>query len=62
MKKPRFFFVEYNGTFIAQYKTIRGALGFISRKKLQDDYDNSLKIFDNNGEMYNKISGKHIEV
>lgn len=61
MKKPRFFFVEYNSKFIARYKTIRGALGFISRKKLKDDYNNSLNIFDNEGEMYDTISGKHIE-
>ena len=60
MKKPTRFFVEYNCKFIAMYKSVHACLNFIDRKGLKDDYDNTLRIVDNNGDMYNKISGNKL--
>ena len=53
-----FFFVEYNAKFIASYKTVKACLNFINKKGLQDDCDNTLRIFDKNGEMYNPVTGE----
>lgn len=44
-------FVEYNGKFIAEYRTKRGALNFVERKGLNDDRDNLLRLW-HNGEFY----------
>lgn len=59
-KKPTRFWVEYNGKYVGIYKTLKGALNLISRKGFQDDIDNTLRIVDNNGDMYNVISGNKI--
>ena len=60
MKKPTRFWVYYNGNYMAEYKSVRACLNFINRKKLQDDYHNTLRIVDNNGDMYNTNSGTKI--
>ena len=60
MKKTYLFYVEYNGNFVANYKSVKACLNFIERKKLQDDFDNTLRIVDNNGNMYNTINGNKI--
>lgn len=54
------YFVEYNAKFIAQYKSIRACLNFIERKKLQDDADNILRIWDKEGNQYNWVNGKRL--
>lgn len=51
------YYVDYNGKYIAEYKTLRGALNFIQRKDLRNDADNSLYLVDNNGNMYNPNNG-----
>lgn len=60
MKKPTRFWVEYNCKFIASYKSVKACLNFINRKGLQDNFFNALTIVDNNGNMYNTISGNKI--
>jgi len=60
MEKPTRFWVDYNGKYVADYKSVKACLNFISRKGLQDDYDNSLSIVDNNGDMYNWINGNKL--
>ena len=60
MKKPTRFFVDYNCKFIAMYKSVRACLNFINRKGLVDDYENCLRIVDNNGDMYNILNGDRI--
>lgn len=52
------YFVWYNCKFIAMYKSLKRALGFILKRGLKDDYNNSLMIADNFGNMYDPISGK----
>lgn len=59
--KPRFYFVEYNGRFLACYKSLKRAINYIAKKHLKDDEDNVLRIVDNNGEFYNTANGEHIE-
>ena len=56
------FWVWYNGNYMAEYKSVRACLYFFNRKKLQDDYDNALQIVDDNGDMYNTISGNKIKL
>lgn len=51
------FFVDYNGKFIAVYKTLNGALRYIQRQGLEDDLHNSLYLVDNEGNLYNPIYG-----
>lgn len=58
MKEIRAYYVEYNCKFIAMYKTLNGALKFIERKGLKNDYDNIVRLFDNNGNEYNTLNGK----
>lgn len=60
MNKPTRFWVWYNGNYMAVYKSVRACLNFINRKKWQDDFNNTLRIVDNNGDMYNTISGNKI--
>ena len=60
MNKPTRFWVWYNGNYMAGYKSVRACLNFINKKKLQDDYDNTLCIVDNNGDMYNTINGNKL--
>jgi hypothetical protein len=60
MSKPTRFWVWYNGKYMAGYKSVRACLNFIKRKKLQDDYDNTLRIVDNNGDMYNVTNGNKL--
>lgn len=55
-----YYFVWYNGAFIAQYKSVRACLNFINRKKLQNDYKNCLDIVDQNGDLYNVITSNKI--
>lgn len=56
-----YYFVWYNGAFIAQYKSVRACINFIDRKKLQNDYKNLLEIVDQNGDLYNVITGVKIK-
>lgn len=62
MEKPTRFWVEYNGKYIADYKSVKACMNFINKKGLQDNFDNTLRIFDNNGDMYNVINGNKITV
>lgn len=57
-RKPRAYFVEYNGKIMGIYKTLLGALKLIKRKGWQDDFDNSLWLVDNNGDSYNPLNGE----
>ena len=54
----RRFFVEYNCAFVADYMTLKGALDYVSRKKLVNDADNCVRIVDREGNEYNTITGK----
>jgi len=56
----RRFFVEYNCAFVADYMTLKGALDYVSRKKLVNDADNMVRIVDKNGDEYHTITGKKI--
>lgn len=58
--KPTWFYVDYNGKFIAMYKTLNGALRYIQRRGLKDDLDNSLYLVDNEGDMYNPLNGNPV--
>lgn len=51
------YWVDYNGKFVAEYKTLRGCLNYIKREGLQNDFDNTLNIVDVKGNMYNTITG-----
>ena len=61
MEKPTRFFVEYNCKVMGVYKSLTCALNLIRRKGWQDDFDNSLWLVDNNGDMYNTISGNKLD-
>ena len=52
------YWVYLNGEYIAEYKTLKGCLDFISRKKLEDDLDNDLGIVDNEGNDYHPYTGR----
>jgi len=54
------FFVEYNCKFVAMYKSVKACLNFISRKGYVNDLDNTVRIFDKEGNEYNTITGKQI--
>lgn len=56
-----YYFVWYNGAFIAQYKSVRACLNFIDRKGLKNDDRNQLDVVDQNGDLYNVISGVKIK-
>ena len=60
MNKPTLFYVEYNACYIAMYKSIRACLNFIKRRKLRDDEDNLLRIWDNTGAIYDPVNGNDI--
>ena len=60
MDKPTLFYVEYNGCYIAMYKSIRACLNFIKRRGLRDDEDNLLRIWDNTGTIHNPVNGGDI--
>ena len=60
MEKPTRFWVEYNGKYVADYKSVKACLNLIRRKGLKDDFDNTLRIVDNNGDMYNVINGNKL--
>lgn len=55
-----FYFVDYNGEYIASYKTLHGCLNFIGRRGYQDDADNTLRIVDQYGNLYNPITGSEM--
>lgn len=55
------FFVEYNAKFMAMYKSVRACLNFISRKGYVNDLDNTVRIFDKDGNEYHPITGKQIK-
>lgn len=59
--KVKFYYVEYNAVYIARYKTIKSCLNFINRKKLKNDCDNVLRIWDNTGVLYDTTNGQVIE-
>lgn len=56
-----YYFVDYNGKFVVCYKSVRACLNYIGRKRLQDDYQNTLRICDQNGNIYNLINGEKIK-
>jgi hypothetical protein len=51
------YFVCYNSKLIASRKTISSCKSYISQKGLKDDEDNSLCIVDNQGFIYDPVSG-----
>lgn len=55
------FFVEYNGKFVAMYKSVRACLNFISRKGYTNDLDNTVRVVDSNGNMYDTNSGNQLK-
>ena len=55
------YYVEYNCKFIAMYKSLKRALGFILKRGLKDDYYNSLMIVDNFGNTYDPVTGKEAD-
>lgn len=61
MKKPTRFFVEYNGKLMGAYKSLACALKLIRRKGLQNDFDNSLWLVDNNGDSYHPLLGTKLK-
>lgn len=56
-----YYFVDYNCKFIAMYKSVKACLNLIERKGLKDDYDNILRIVDEQGEEYNPVTGRQIK-
>lgn len=52
-----FYYVEYNGKYIAMYKRLSSALKFIKRKNLKNDDLNLLYLIDNKGNFYDPITG-----
>jgi len=52
------FFVEYNGKFVATYKSVRACLNFISRKGYTNDLDNTVRVVDTHGNLYNLMTGE----
>lgn len=60
-KRGMYYFVDYNGKFIVCYKSVRACLNYIGRKRLQDDYQNTLRICDQKGNIYNLINGEKIK-
>lgn len=55
------FFVQYNGEFVADYKSVTACLKYISRKGYINDLDNVVRIFDQYGNEYHPINGKQIK-
>ena len=51
------YFVDYNGKIMGIYRTLNGALRMIRNKDFKDDTDNTLRLVDNNGDMYNPYNG-----
>lgn len=56
--KRKTYWVYLNGKYIAEYRTLRGCLDFIERRKLEANYDNDLGIIDNEGNEYHPYTGK----
>lgn len=56
--KRKTYWVYLNGKYIADYRTLRGCLDFIERRKLEVNYDNDLGIIDNEGNEYHPYTGK----
>ena len=54
------FFVEYNCKFVAMYKSLKACINFISRKGYVNDLDNTVRIFDKDGNEYHSITGKQL--
>lgn len=52
------YWVYLNGEYIADYRTLRGCLDFIERRKLEYNYDNDLGIIDNEGNEYHPYTGE----
>lgn len=51
------FFVEYNGKYMAIYKSIKPCLKFINLKGWKDDENNILRIVDEEYNEYSTITG-----
>lgn len=56
--KRKTYWVYLNGEYIADYKTLKGCLNYIERRKLEYNYDNDLGIIDNEGNEYHPYTGK----
>lgn len=56
--KRKTYWVYLNGKYIADYRTLRGCLNYIERRKLEYNYDNDLGIIDNEGNEYHPYTGK----
>ena len=50
--------VYLNDKCIADFRTLRGCLNFIERRKLEANYDNDLSIIDNEGNEYHPYTGE----
>lgn len=55
------FFIEYNGKFIAERKSIKACISLIFKKGLKNDENNMLYIVDNLGNYYND-RGEYLEI
>lgn len=47
------YWVSYNGNYIASFKSLKRCVSFIDRKKIYDDNLNKLYIVDQEGNLYN---------
>ena len=56
-RKPKAFFVDYNGKIMGIYKTLNGALKLIQRKDFKNDDKNTLLLYDDRGDMYDTTNG-----
>jgi hypothetical protein len=56
--KRKTYWIYLNGKYIADYRTLRGCLNYIERRKLEYNYDNDLGIIDNEGNEYHPYTGK----
>jgi hypothetical protein len=59
MKKG--YFVERNAKVMAFYYSLKCALNYVARKGWRDDYENSLYLFDSDGEFYDPHNGNKID-
>lgn len=54
------YFVCYNGEFVAQYKRVKSCVDFIDRKGWVEDWLTQIEIVDSKGELYNIYTGVKI--
>lgn len=55
------YYVQYNGQYMAIYKSVKACLNLINRKGWKNDENNMLRIVDENGDEYDTINGIKFE-